>query len=97
MDAENKRTCCRTTEAVEDRHESEHDGAVVERHGILVAGELQEDGPGKQEPSLAEVCIWQFEHVNHVREKLACRGNPILSGDAKKKQQVGNIKAPGTS
>ena len=53
--------------------------------------------PANKNPPPPEVCVWQFEHVNHMREKLACRGNPILSGNAKKKQQVGNIKAPGTS
>ena len=38
VDAENDRKGCRTIEAVEDRRESEHGGAVVERHGVLVAG-----------------------------------------------------------
>ena len=50
--------------------------------------------PANKNPPRPEVRVWQFEPVNHMREELACRGTPILSGDAKKKQQVGNTKAP---
>lgn len=44
-----------------------------------------------------EVRNKQFEYISQMREKFARRGHPIVSGDAKKKEKVGNFKNNGAS
>jgi Rhodopirellula transposase DDE domain/Winged helix-turn helix len=39
----------------------------------------------------------QFEYIAYQREKFACDGNPIISVDTKKKEQVGLFKNNGAS
>ena len=52
---------------------------------------------GNKNPPSPEVRDRQFEYISHMRETFARRGNPVVSGDAKKKEQVGNFKNPGAS
>ncbi len=52
---------------------------------------------GSKNPPSPEVRDQQFEYISQMREKFARRGNPIVSGDGKKKEQVGNFKNNGTS
>jgi len=37
----------------------------------------------------------QFEHINEEAKKATCEGNPVLSVDAKKKENIGNFKNNG--
>jgi hypothetical protein len=39
----------------------------------------------------------QFEYISQMREAFAKRGSPIISVDAKKKEQIGRFKNAGTS
>ncbi|MDR0453334.1 MAG: hypothetical protein LBH05_00825 [Deferribacteraceae bacterium] len=34
----------------------------------------------------------QFEHINNEANKAVSEGNPVLSIDAKKKENIGNFK-----
>lgn len=39
----------------------------------------------------------QFVYITELRERFAAAGNPIVSVDSKKKEQVGNFKNPGSA
>ena len=51
---------------------------------------------GKNPPP-REVRDRQFKYIHHKRQEFARRGSPIISGDGKKKEQVGNFKNNGSS
>jgi hypothetical protein len=52
---------------------------------------------GNKNPPPPEVRDRQFEYISQKRQEFAQRGSPIISGDAKKKEQVGNFKNNGVS
>jgi len=52
---------------------------------------------GNKNPPPPEVRDRQFEYISRMRGKFARRGHPIVSGDAKKKELVGNFKNGGIS
>lgn len=52
---------------------------------------------GSKNPPPPEVRDRQFEYISQKRQEFAHRGSPIISGDAKKKEQVGNFKNNGAS
>lgn len=50
---------------------------------------------GNKNPPKPEVRDRQFEYISQMREKFARQGNPVVSGDAKKKELIGNFKNDG--
>lgn len=52
---------------------------------------------GNKHPPPREVRNRQFEYISRMRRAFARRGSPIISGDAKKKEKVGNFKSNGAS
>lgn len=54
------------------------------------------ESAGKHPPS-RKVRDRQFNYIRQLREAFAQRGDPIISVDGKKKEQVGNFKNPGVS
>lgn len=52
---------------------------------------------GNKNPPSRRVRNQQFQYIERKREEFASHGNPVLSVDTKKKEQVGNFKNPGVS
>lgn len=52
---------------------------------------------GSNNPPPPEVRDRQFEYISQQRQEFAHRGSPVISGDGKKKEQVGNFKNKGAS
>jgi len=52
---------------------------------------------GNRNPPPRKVRNRQFEYISRMRKKFARCGNPVVSGDGKKKEKVGNFKNPGNS
>jgi hypothetical protein len=52
---------------------------------------------GGKNPPPRKVRDRQFKYISHMRKKFNRSGKPVISGDAKKKEQVGNFKNPGAS
>ena len=52
---------------------------------------------GNKNPPPRKVRDRQFTYISQMREGFAKRGSPIISGDAKKKELVGNFKNQGAS
>lgn len=52
---------------------------------------------GNKNPPKPEVRDQQFEYISQMREKFARQGNPVVSGDAKKKELIGNFKNDGVA
>ena len=54
-------------------------------------------GSGIKNPPKAEDRNGQFEHIEHMRKEFAGEGLPIISVDAKKKEQTGNFRNDGAT
>jgi len=52
---------------------------------------------GNKNPPPRRVRDRQFQYISQMRDQFARRGRPIISGDAKKKEKVGNFKNNGTA
>jgi hypothetical protein len=72
-------------------------GRLLKGMGYSLRVNHKKKEAGNKNPPPPAVRNRQFEYISHMREKFARRGHPIVSGDAKKKEQVGNFKNPGTS
>ena len=72
-------------------------GRLLKDMGYSLRVNHKKVASGSKNPPSPEVRNQQFEYISQMREKFARRGNPIVSGDGKKKEQVGNFKNNGTS
>jgi hypothetical protein len=52
---------------------------------------------GNKNPPAPQVRDSQFDYISQMRDQFACRGCPIISADAKKKERIGNFKNNGVS
>ncbi len=52
---------------------------------------------GNKNPPPRKVRDQQFTYISQMREAFAKRGSPVISGDAKKKELVGNFRHDGVS
>ena len=72
-------------------------GLLLKQMGYSLRVNSKKVESGGKNPPSREVRDRQFEYISHIREKFARCGNPIVSGDGKKKEQVGNFKNNGAS
>ena len=72
-------------------------GRLLKDMGYSLRVNYKKVESGSKNPPSPKVRDRQFEYISHMREKFARRGNPIVSGDGKKKEQVGNFKNNGAS
>jgi hypothetical protein len=72
-------------------------GRLLKRMGYsLRVNHKRIESAGKH-PAPRKVRDRQFEYIHQMREAFAQRGDPIISVDGKKKEQVGNFKNNGVS
>jgi len=72
-------------------------GRLLKEMGYSLRLNRKTKESGNKNPPPREVRDRQFQYINRMRKKFARRGAPVVSGDAKKKEQIGNFKNDGAT